>query len=276
MAVDGSGIGLVVWHTDHTGDLEIRGRRLDASGAPVGSELVINQTTDNDQQAPAVAGSSGGGFVVVWQSWGQDGPANGIIARRFDAGGTPLTGEVIANETTSGNQIVPDVGQIGDGSFFVAWEDTNNLDGSGSSIQGRWFDAAATALAGDIQLNTYGTDDQMNPAVACAADEETAIVLWESEGQDGSNLGVFGQPVAGNGDPIGSELRFNTYTTSVQYRPAVARSETGTFWAVWASGGQDGSADGIYGMTGLAWIVTEIFADDFETGGTSEWSATVP
>lgn len=275
VAVDGSDAGVAVWQTDATGDLEIRGRRLDASGSTVGAELVINSTTDNDQQHPAVAGAAGGGFVVAWQSYGQDGPADGIIARVFAADGTPTGAEVIVNEWTAGNQISPAVGRAADGTFLVAWEDTTNKDGSGSSIRARWFDTAASPLGGDIQANTYWLDDQMNPTVACAG-PGNALIAWESENQDGSNLGIFAQALGHDGVLSGAELRINTFVTGIQYRPAVADSASGAFWATWASGAQDGSSDGIYGLFSAAPVVTLIFADGFESGNTSAWAGTTP
>jgi len=275
VAVDGSGAGLVVWQTDATGDLEIRGRRLDAVGSAAGAELVINSTTANDQQRPAVSGAETGGFVVAWQSYGQDGPADGIIARLFTAAGTPAGAEVIANEWTAGNQISPAVGRAADGSFLVVWEDTTNKDGSGSSIRARWFDTSAVPLGGDVQVNTYWLDDQMNPTVACAG-PGNALIAWESENQDGSNLGIFAQALGHDGVPSGVELQMNTFVTGIQYRPAVADSASGAFWTTWASGAQDGSGDGIYGLFSAAPVVTLIFADGFESGNTSAWSLTVP
>lgn len=148
VAVDGSGVGIVVWQSDATGDLEIRGRRLDATGVPTGSELTINSTTAADQQAPAVAGAAGGGFAVVWQGYGQDGPADGIIARLFAANGAPTSAEIVVNEWTAGNQISPAVCRAADGRILVAWEDTVHQDGMGSSIRTRWFSATGTPIGG--------------------------------------------------------------------------------------------------------------------------------
>ena len=275
VAVDGSGAGIVVWQSDATGDLEIRGRRLDSSGAPTGSELTINSTTADDQQAPAIAGAAGGGFVIVWQGYGQDGPADGIIARLFAANGTPSGAEVIANEWTAGNQISPVVGSAADGSFLVVWEDTTNKDGSGSSIRARWFSAAAAPLGGDVQANTYWLDDQMNPTVACSG-PGNALIAWESEDQDGSNFGIYMQALGHDGTPSGIEQRMNTFVFGIQHRPALADSASGAFWAIWASGAQDGSGDGIYGLFSAAPVITELFADGFESGDTSAWAATTP
>jgi len=275
VAVDGSGAGIVVWQSDATGDLEIRGRRLDATGVPTGSELTINSTTAADQQAPAIAGAAGGGFVIVWQGYGQDGPADGIIARLFTATGAPTGAEVVANEWTAGNQISPAVGRAADGSFLVAWEDTTNKDGSGSSIRTRWFSAGGTPLGGDVQANTYWLDDQTNPTVACSG-PGNALIAWESENQDGSNLGIYTQALGHDGVPSGIEQRMNTFVIGIQYRPAVADSASGAFWATWASGAQDGSGDGVYGLFSAAPVITVVFADGFDSGDTSAWGATTP
>jgi hypothetical protein len=274
IALDGAGAGLIVWQTDHPGDLEIRGRRLDTAGALTGGEMVINSTGADEQQLPAVAGSPLGGFVVAWQSHGQDGPAEGIVMRRFAANGAPLSTEIIANDFTSGDQLDPAVGVTGDGSFVVLWSDPNHRDGSDSSIQARWFDASANPTGGDIQVNTFTTGDQISPAVACAG-PDNAVIVWQSDDQDGSNWGVYGQPMTTAGEAIGRELRLNTHTASAQHDPSVARSDAGTFWVVWASSGQDGSGDGVYGLHGVAWVMAEIFADGFESGDTVVWDNTV-
>jgi len=275
VAVDGSGAGIVVWQTDVTGDLEIRGRRLDASGAPTGSELTINSTTADDQQAPAIAGAAGGGFAIVWQGYGQDGPADGIIARLFAASGAPTGAEFIINEWTAGNQISPAIGRAIDGSILVAWEDTTNKDGSGSSIRARWFSATGTPLGGDVQANTHWLDDQMNPTVACSG-PGNALIAWESEDQDGSNLGIYTQALGHDGVPSGIELRMNIIVIGIQHRPALADSASGAFWATWASGAQDGSGDGIYGLFSAAPVIIELFTDGFESGDTSAWGSTTP
>ena len=62
-------------------------------------------------------------FYTRLTGHGQDGPAEGIIIRRFAANGSPLSAEIIANDFTSGDQLEPAVGVTGDGSFVVLWSD---------------------------------------------------------------------------------------------------------------------------------------------------------
>src|SRR6185295_5092244 len=61
--------------------------------------------------------------------------------------------------------------------------------------------------------------------------------------------GIFGRRFNAAGVPQGAEFRVNSYTTSTQYRPAVASSPEGDFVVVWASFGyQDGSLWGVFGQ----------------------------
>ena len=44
----------------------IKAQVFDATGAKVGSEFLVNTTTAGFQDAPAIAGLDGGGFVIAW------------------------------------------------------------------------------------------------------------------------------------------------------------------------------------------------------------------
>jgi|CXWL01.1.fsa_nt_gi hypothetical protein len=61
----------------------VRGRRLGGPGRGSGlPEFTVN-TSDSDHGFPFVACESNGDFVVAWQSVGQDGSGQTILARRF-------------------------------------------------------------------------------------------------------------------------------------------------------------------------------------------------
>ena len=275
VAIDGTGAALVVWQSDHTGNLEIRGRTYDAAGTAAGNEVALNSTTADDQQLPSVAGSAGGGFVVVWQGYGQDGPAQGIIARRFASSGSPLGAEVVANGWTSGDQVSPDVGQAADGSFVVAWEDTTNQDGMGSSIRARRFSSAGVPLSGDVQVNTYWMDDQTRPRVAA-----------DSSGMVTSRLGERGSGRLQSRDLLevhqrqrSPDLTGDPIQQSCGRHPISAGGGQIRHRRLLGHLGQRRSGrlgDGIFGVFGAAPVITEIFTDGFESGDTSGWGATSP
>ena len=73
------------------------------------------------------------------------------------------------------------------------------------------------------------------------------VVVWVSNGQDGSGQGIYAQRYNSAGVPQGSEFRVNTTAAGDQNAPAVAmRGSTGDFVVTWQSNGQDGSGWGIY------------------------------
>ena len=57
-------------------------------------EIQVNTTIYSSQTDPAVAVHSDGSFVVVWDSYYQDGSYNGVFGQRFDNAGEKA-GDVI-------------------------------------------------------------------------------------------------------------------------------------------------------------------------------------
>jgi len=85
VAIAGDGRVLVVWQsfTPEFEDQGIYGRGLRLDGSFLGDEFLISSEREAFQDFPAVAGLPDGGFVVTWESAGQDESGYGIFARRF-------------------------------------------------------------------------------------------------------------------------------------------------------------------------------------------------
>src|SRR6185295_4979912 len=88
-------------------------------------------------------------------------------------------------------------------------------------------------------------------------------VVWRSNGQDGSNYGIFGQLFDATGAPQASEFQVNSYTTGYQSYASAASSPDGDFVVVWGSATQDGSSAGVFGQR----YSDLIFKDGFEGTG---------
>ena len=93
---------VIVWHEGAEGTYDVLAQMFDASGNKVGGEIAINAYTADDQYWSSVIPQYDGGFIVTWQSDGQDGDVWGIYSQRFDADGNPvgrttLTGDASAN-----------------------------------------------------------------------------------------------------------------------------------------------------------------------------------
>ena len=85
--VDANGRFVIVWSSDQDGSIAANfGQQFDSSGAPLGTEFMINTYTIDAQVDPVIAGGPSGDFVVAWQSAYQDGDYEGIFAQRFQVG----------------------------------------------------------------------------------------------------------------------------------------------------------------------------------------------
>jgi hypothetical protein len=107
-----------------------------------------------------------------------------------------------------------------------------------------WVAFAQVKAGGEFQVNTYTTGRQYGPRAAL--DGHGFVVVWTSDGPDGSEYGVFGRRYDAAGTPLGGEFQVNSYTSGLQYVPVVAMDSHGRFTVVWASEFQDGSEKGIY------------------------------
>lgn len=85
----------------------------------------------------------------------------------------------------------------------------------------------------EILVNTYTTDLQGNPSIDANPAKGGFQIVWESEGQDGDGLGVFGQNFKKNGKKDGAEIQLNQLTIGDQRKPDVAFNENGEGAWVW-------------------------------------------
>ena len=214
-----------------------------AAGPPAaGGAMAVNTYTTGSQYLPDVAASPSGGFVVVWESRGQDGSDGGVFAQRFGASGAPAGGEFRVNTYTTGWQGTPRVAAGANGRFVVVWASAGQ-DGSGPGVFGRVFDGGA-AVTGEIPLGVHTTAGQTTPAVALDA-SGGFVVAWSSDGPDGGSYGIRARRFEASGAPAGGEIAVNAFTVGTQLNPSVAVAAAGGFVVGWDSL-QDGSGPGVF------------------------------
>jgi hypothetical protein len=248
IAADAAGAFVVVWQSsgqDGSG-WGVFGQRHDAAGGATGAEFRVNTQTFGHQAYPRVASSSAGEFLVVWDSFGQDGSSFGVFGQRYQASGQANGAEFRVNTHTPQSQSNPSAGWSTDGRSVVVWQ-SENQDGSLFGIFGQAFDAAGVASGAEFQVNAYTTGDQAYPAVAAGPAGAFAVV-WEDSARDGPGPGVFGRVFDAGGQAVGEDFRVNTFTAGTQAAPAVAWTGNAGFVVVWHGAGQDGSSLGIFGQ----------------------------
>ena len=247
VAPDGAGGFVVVWHSDGSGgagadtnSFSIQAKRFTALGVPNGDQFQVNTYTVGPQREPAVAPDGAGGFVVVWQSAGSSGTDTdftSIQGQRFTAAGLPAGGEFQVNTYTTLGQASPAVAADQAGGFVVVWQSygSGGTDTSATSVQAQRFAANGAPVGGELQVNTYTTDDQYD--VAAAPYAGGFVIVWASEKGDGSdtNLASIQAQAFGAAAPFGSQFQVNSYTTGTQRAPAVTAVAGGGITVVWQS-----------------------------------------
>jgi Bacterial Ig domain/RTX calcium-binding nonapeptide repeat (4 copies)/Haemolysin-type calcium binding protein related domain len=88
------GGAVVVWQSwNQDGDqFGIFGQEFAADGSAVGAEFQVNEFTGGRQQLSSLAALGSGGFVVSWDSDGEDGDDYGIYSRQYGGTGQKITG----------------------------------------------------------------------------------------------------------------------------------------------------------------------------------------
>jgi hypothetical protein len=243
IAVDPAGNFVVVWQSEgqYVNDTGIFGQRFASSGVPLGPEFRVNTYTPFDQVFPKVAADSGGNFVVVWTTRDQYGTFGFAHGQRYASDGTSLGGEFRLNNYTKTG--ASGVGTTPDGGFLALYAAEAPDDPSGTF--GQRFASSGAPVGPEFRVNSYTTGSQFG-AIVAADSAGNFVVVWVSNGQDGSSFGVFGQRYSADSAPLGPEFRVNTYTTGHQGEPAVAAS-TGQFVVVWQDTFQE-TEIGIFGQ----------------------------
>jgi hypothetical protein len=243
---------VIVWNSDGQdgSGFGVFGQVFSADGSPVGSEFRANTYTSGAQFFPSVAPLADGGFVATWDSVDQDGSGVGIFGQVFSADGSRVGSEFRANTYTSGSQYNLNSGNLctglTGGGFVVIWK-SDGQDGSSTGCYGQVYTADGSTVGSEFRANTYTSGSQSGPVVVSLT-SGSFVVMWQSDGQDGSGVGVYGQVFSADGSPVGSEFRANTYTNSAQYFPSIAPLPDGGFVATWDSFGRDGSGLGVFGQ----------------------------
>ena len=239
-----------------------------------GTEFQVNNYSVNAQRYPAVALDADFDFVVVWQSFDQDGNGEGVFARRYDSAGVALGAPFQVNSHFTFQQAYPAVALAANGDFVVVWS-SNAQDGSNTGVFAQRFSFTGAHLGSEFQVNTYTLGSQAGavnppnnagPAIAAQPNGDFVIV-WHDLSQEGIGAGggIFGRRFDAAGMAIGGEFHVNTYTTGGQRYPSVGVDADGDFVVAWQSFGLDGDNEGViarrFDATGTA-VTGEFVVND--------------
>ncbi|MEO5803083.1 MAG: hypothetical protein ABIR24_06100 [Verrucomicrobiota bacterium] len=213
--------------------------------APQGNEHALVGSLVGDQVYPGISLNQNGGYLV-WEENGSIKSGTEIKAARLTSSFTTVSNFAV-NKVAKGDQKNPQVQLLNNGEAIFVWQ---SYGLGNANIYARILkDDAFTT--GDILVNaapksknSYFKDQQSDPVV-CALQDGSALVAWQSLGQDGSLRGVYFRKVSSSGKMESDEVLANQTTAFNQRNPAVATLADGNVIVVWISEQQrfDGSVD---------------------------------
>lgn len=217
-------------------------------GSVNGSETFLHVfpygSADN-QNFPDVAMNDSGKFVVCWE---EGSTQIGISAQNFSSQWVPesMNYEVSPYGGLSGTKTKPTLSIDNNGNYVIVWVSQSQDSFSNNGVYAQRYNSSGVIQGSEFRVNTYTTSHQQNPSIAVNRANGDFVVVWESQNQDGSGYGIYGQRYNISGVAQGSEFKVNTYTTNTQQNPAVAiNSSNGDFIVVWEGQGATDTS-GIY------------------------------
>jgi hypothetical protein len=198
------------------------------SAQPVGSEFRVNTYTTSGQDIPSVCSDSTGNFVVVWNSYRQDGSDRGVFGQRYLYTGAPVGPEFRVNTYTTGVQFGLSIACDSTGDFVVVWQ-SHGQDGAAYSVFTQRYSSSGTPWATEFRVSTYTTSNQGGARVSLDF-SGNFVVVW----QDYIQLTVLARRFSSSGAALGPEFSVNSPTPGVIHgSPSVSSDPLGNFVVVW-------------------------------------------
>jgi Ca2+-binding RTX toxin-like protein len=193
-----SGGYVVVWESDTGAD--IRAQRFDASGAKVGSEIVVADSSVVNRD-PDVVVTASGDFVIAWKT--QNAQSHFYVAaQRYAADGTPL-GTTMAvtppNGFTFDTYARPAGFALPGGGFVLTWQ--SGAVGTRAQV----YDSAGAKVGAEMLLDPGNGGHALGTAIGA----DRFVLVWKSmapDGPNGQSQRYKSQVFDSAGDKIGAEV----------------------------------------------------------------------
>lgn len=199
-------------------------------------ETLVNTTTYNNQNSASVAALSGGGHVVTWLSYGQDGSGNGVYAQRYDSLGVKLGVETLVNTDVAYDQTANAVAGLSGGGFVVSWVSYSAVSNT-SDVYAQRFDSAGSKVGAQTLVNTTVAGEQQAAEVS-ALNGGGYVVTWQTQAGVEGGFELWSQRFDAAGATVGGELLLGT-AASAGYGQAQSELVSlggGGYVAVWEAG----------------------------------------
>lgn len=248
IASNKSGDFVIVWASQNeinqTYSYDIKAKLFPAEQSFYNNEFLVNSHRLNSQTKPQVAINENGEFIIVWESWFQDGSDRGIYAQMFNENGQKNGNEFLVNSNTYFSQARPLVKYFNNGNFIIVWESWSEAE-KGYNIFGKVFDNLANVIKDEFIINDHKENYQWFADIAVSPNNSFDIV-WCSWEQDGSDGGIYLKSFNSNFEAISSEILVNSSTSFYQWLPKIKYLNDERKIVTWSSWEIDGSREGVF------------------------------
>lgn len=157
----------------------IWGQLLDNDFNKIGNNFMIADERVGhiitDRSKLRISANDSGEFVVIWNAGIPRYDSPDIVARKFNADGTPYSGTFLVTEDEGiVVNIYPDVVVNNDGSFVCVWNKTDVTFGP-EAVWAKWYNADCTSKGDSILI----TDEGEQPALTGSGNGDITL-LWAS------------------------------------------------------------------------------------------------
>jgi len=163
------------WNPESNFNWAVRAQVFSSEGSRVGSEILVNKATDENQFGQSIIALKNGGFVIAWQGYcdeqtGTTGDGSGwaVKAQVFSSSGQKIGTEIIVNTATESYQFAQSLEALENGGFFITWQDLSKGTGgasgdtSGWAVKAQIFAEDGKKTGSEFLVNTSTEGDQFS------------------------------------------------------------------------------------------------------------------
>ena len=206
--------------------------RAEVSYVPQAGQYQVTEPLVGDQVFPRLAVGQSSSYLV-WEDNRTDGNGAGVSMQLLDANFSGVLAPIQVNETTVGDQVLPDVSLMAQGGAGFVW-----LGGrpANRQVYARFLDENGVFSTGEIQVSS-NTNRHKEGATITGLAGGNAVVIYTSFNQAGaqSYQDVYGQIFSAAGQKAGEEFRLNNFIKYNQRTPSIAALSGGGFVVSWVS-----------------------------------------
>jgi len=162
---------------------------FNSDGSKKGTEFQVATSIYYYFKKPNVTHLTNGDFIICWWSYSWNPNIFNISFQLFNSDGSKRGSEFQVNTYKKYTNYNPCVSHLTNGDFIICWESMQQ-DSTYLGIYGQLFNSNGSKKGTYFQMNSYINSDQYNPSISNLSNDRFAV-CWESQDQDGSNLGIF-------------------------------------------------------------------------------------